>query len=63
LSIVEQIAGIKLKRKYMLDAPQGVRGRNSDNELINQVLNWTPSISLEIGIEKTYKWIYDKMVK
>ena len=61
VSIVEDIAGLKLKRNYNLDAPQGVRGRNSDNTMIKQVLGWCPSISLEEGIEKTYKWIYDQI--
>lgn len=59
--IVENIAGIKLKRNYKLDAPKGVRGRNSDNTLIKQVLGWAPEISLEDGMEKTYRWIYDEM--
>jgi len=63
VDIAEKIAGIKLKRNYNLSAPKGVNGRNSDNTLIKQVFNWEPSISLEVGIEKTYKWIYDQMVK
>ena len=62
VSIAENIAGIKLKRKYKLDAPQGVRGRNSDNTMIKEVLGWSPSISLEDGLEKTYAWIYDQIV-
>src|SRR6201992_4297879 len=61
VDIVEKIAGVKLKRKYKLDAPKGVRGRNSDNALIKQLMNWAPSIRLEDGMEKTYKWIYDEM--
>lgn len=63
VDIAEKIASIKLKRNYNLSAPKGVNGRNSDNTLIKQVFNWEPSISLEVGIEKTYKWIYDQMVK
>lgn len=63
VDIVEGIAGIKLKRKYNLTAPQGVRGRNSDNTLIQKLLNWEPSISLQDGLEKTYQWIFDRMVK
>jgi len=62
VSIVENIAGVKLKRKYKLDAPQGVRGRNSDNTMIKEILGWSPSISLEDGLEKTYAWIYDQIV-
>lgn len=63
VDIVESIAGVKLKRNYNLDAPQGVRGRNSDNTMIKQVLNWAPEIKLTDGLEKTYKWIYDQFEK
>ena len=52
-----------MKRKYNLDAPQGVRGRNSENTMIKEVLGWAPSISLRDGMEKTYAWIYDQMQK
>jgi GDP-D-mannose 3', 5'-epimerase len=61
VTIVEKIAGLKLRRRYNLDAPQGVRGRNSDNTLIKQRLGWEPQISLEEGLEKTYAWMYDEM--
>lgn len=61
VDMVEAVAGIKLRRKYLTDAPQGVRGRNSDNGLICQLLGWEPSIPLQVGIEKTYRWIYDQM--
>ena len=61
VDIVESIAGIKLRRRYNLDAPKGVRGRNSDNTLIRSVLGWAPGISLEDGLEQTYRWIYDEM--
>lgn len=61
VDIVESIAGMKLRRRYNLDAPKGVRGRNSDNTLVQSVLGWTPSISLEDGLEKTYRWINDRM--
>ncbi len=61
VDIVEDIAGIKLKRKYNLDAPKGVNGRNSDNTLINKVFGWEPDMKLRDGMEKTYKWIYDQM--
>lgn len=63
VDIVEEIAQIKLERSYNLSAPRGVYGRNSDNTLIKQLLGWEPSISLEEGMEKTYKWIYDEMTK
>jgi GDP-D-mannose 3',5'-epimerase len=60
VDIVENIAGIKLKRTYDLDAPKGVMGRNSDNTLIKKCLNWEPSIPLRQGLAKTYAWIYDE---
>jgi GDP-D-mannose 3', 5'-epimerase len=60
VDIVEEIAGVKLKRKYNLDAPKGVRGRNSDNTLIKARLGWAPSIPLRVGMEHTYRWIYDQ---
>ena len=50
VDIIEGFEGVKLKRKYNLDAPKGVRGRNSDNDLIKQVLDWAPSISLRDGL-------------
>jgi GDP-D-mannose 3',5'-epimerase len=61
VDIVEDIAGIKLKRNYNLKAPKGVNGRNSDNTLIKRYLNWEPSIRLRDGLEKTYAWIFDQM--
>jgi nucleoside-diphosphate-sugar epimerase len=61
VDIVEQIAGIRLRRNYKLDAPKGVRGRNSDNTLIQQQLGWAPSIRLEDGMRKTYDWIRSQM--
>lgn len=61
VDIVEEIADVKLERKYDLTAPQGVRGRNSDNTLIKERLNWEPTISLREGMEKTYRWIYNQM--
>ena len=62
VDIVESIAGVKLKRRYNLSAPKGVNGRNSDNTLIKQKLDWAPGIPLRTGLEKTYAWIYDQMV-
>lgn len=61
VDIVEEIAGVKLKRSYNLKAPKGVNGRNSDNTQTQAVLGWQPSISLRDGLEKTYQWIYDEM--
>jgi nucleoside-diphosphate-sugar epimerase len=59
---VEIVAGVRLKRRYNLNAPRGVRGRCSDNTLIKQKLGWAPSTRLAVGIERTYRWIYDEMV-
>jgi len=63
VDMVEEIAGIKLKRSYNLKAPKGVNGRNSDNALIQKYLKWEPNTRLRNGMEKTYAWIYDQMVK
>jgi len=62
VDIVEDIAGVRLKRNYNLDAPKGVRGRSSDNTRIRQLLGWEPAIPLRVGMEKTYNWIYEQMV-
>ena len=62
VDIVEEIAGVKLVRKYDPDAPKGVRGRNSENTLIKKYLNWEPSIPLRTGMKKTYDWIKDQML-
>ena len=63
VSIVENIAGIKLKRLYDPDAPKGVRGRNSDNTLIKKYLNWEPHFPLRNGMHLTYDWIREQMTK
>jgi nucleoside-diphosphate-sugar epimerase len=63
VDIVEEIAGFKLERKYDLDAPKGVRGRNSENTLIRHYLNWEPSIPLRNGMKETYDWIKDEILK
>jgi nucleoside-diphosphate-sugar epimerase len=60
VSIVEEIAGIELKRNYNLDAPKGVAGRNSDNTLIQEVHGWEPSTTLKDGMAKTYEWIHNE---
>lgn len=62
VDIVEDIAGIKLKRNYNLSAPKGVNGRNSDNTLIKEKFGWAPEIKLRDGMERTYAWIYDEIV-
>ncbi len=60
VSLVEDIAEIKLDRKYDLDAPRGVAGRNSDNTFIRDVLDWEPDTPFRDGMEKTYRWIEDQ---
>ncbi|MEM8904658.1 MAG: NAD-dependent epimerase/dehydratase family protein [Actinomycetota bacterium] len=61
IEIVEGIAGITLERRHDLSAPQGVRGRNSDNTMILDRLGWEPSISLEQGLRATYDWIHQRV--
>ena len=61
VDIAEQIAGITMKREYNLDAPKGVRGRNSDNTVIQKEFGWEPSTRLRDGLELTYRWIYDQV--
>ncbi|MGN6605822.1 MAG: NAD-dependent epimerase/dehydratase family protein [Jatrophihabitans sp.] len=63
VDIVEQIAGITLERSYNLGAPQGVRGRSSDNTEIQRVFGWEPSTTLLEGMERTYRWVYDQLVR
>jgi nucleoside-diphosphate-sugar epimerase len=61
VDIAEEFAGIKLIRRYNLNAPKGVNGRNSDNTLIQQCLGWQPSTALRDGLRKTYDWIGEQM--
>jgi GDP-D-mannose 3', 5'-epimerase len=61
VDIVEEIAGISLDRRYDLSAPQGVRGRNSDNTMILERLGWEPATRLEDGMAATYAWIHEQM--
>jgi nucleoside-diphosphate-sugar epimerase len=63
VEIVEDIAGIKVKRNYNLSAPQGVNGRNSDNTMIQEAFGWEPNIPLRVGMEKTYDWIHSEISK
>lgn len=63
VSIISKIAGKKIKMRYQLDKPQGVRGRNSDNTLCRKVLNWEAKVSLEEGLRKNYKWIEGMVLK
>jgi nucleoside-diphosphate-sugar epimerase len=61
IGILEDIAGITVTKEHDLTAPQGVRGRNSDNTMFHEIYGWEPSISLRDGLEKTYAWIYDQL--
>ncbi len=61
VDIVGEIAGVDPPRRYVLDAPQGVRGRTSDNTRVLAVLGWEPSVPLEEGLERTFSWIYDAL--
>jgi GDP-D-mannose 3', 5'-epimerase len=64
--LVEMIAKISNKtisKDYDMTKPQGVRGRNSDNSLLRQTLNWEPKISLEDGLKITYDWIFNELKK
>tara|TARA_B110000027_G_scaffold23026_1_gene24906 strand:+ start:552 stop:1547 length:996 start_codon:yes stop_codon:yes gene_type:complete len=61
IEIIENIAGVTLKKNYLLDKPLGVRGRSSDNSLIRDKIQWDTEVSLKNGLEKTYKWIFDQI--
>jgi nucleoside-diphosphate-sugar epimerase len=61
VTIIEDIAGIMCRHIYDLSAPKGVNGRNSDNEMIREMLGWEPSIPLRTGLEKTFAWVYDEV--
>ncbi len=58
--IIANIAGIEISKKHV-EGPQGVRGRNSDNTLLREVLGWEPQLSLEDGLAITYRWIEDQV--
>jgi nucleoside-diphosphate-sugar epimerase len=62
VDIIAQAAGIDVVKKHV-EGPQGVRGRNSDNARLRQVLGWEPHTSLEDGIAKTYTWIEEQVKK
>ena len=63
VDIVAEIACKKIKKRYDPTKPQGVRGRNSDNSRLREVLNWEPRVSLEAGLEMTYRWIATQLKK
>jgi nucleoside-diphosphate-sugar epimerase len=62
VDIVTKIGGKKISKRYDLTKPQGVRGRNSDNTRLREVLKWEPCVSLEKGLELTYRWIYEQLI-
>jgi len=55
--MAEEIGAVKLQHKYDLSAPKGVAGRNSDNTMIQSILNWEPNTPLKTGLTQTYRWI------
>ena len=61
INIIEEIADYKVDRNYQLDKPKGVRGRSSDNKLVNQKIGWKPNFSLKDGLTKTYNWIEEQI--
>jgi GDP-D-mannose 3',5'-epimerase len=63
VDLVARIAGKRIRKRYNRTAPQGVRGRNSDNTRLRQVLGWEPQVSLEEGLERTYRWIEGELRK
>jgi nucleoside-diphosphate-sugar epimerase len=61
VDIVAGTAGKTIKKRHDPSRPQGVRGRNSDNTRLRQILNWEPKISLRQGCEHTYRWIAERI--
>jgi nucleoside-diphosphate-sugar epimerase len=59
--MISAIAGHPIRKNH-IDGPQGVRGRNSDNDKLREVLGWEPQISLEDGLKNTYEWIEQQVV-
>lgn len=63
VELIARIAGKHIRKRHNLSKPQGVRGRNSDNTRLRQVLGWEPQIPLEVGLERTYRWIEEQLRK
>jgi nucleoside-diphosphate-sugar epimerase len=61
VDFVAEIAGKEIDKKHDLSKPQGVRGRNSDNNRLRSVLDWEPSITLKAGLAPTYRWIEEQV--
>jgi len=62
VDIVAAAAGKQIRKRHNLTAPQGVRGRNSDNSRLREVLQWEPEVSLEDGLRRTYEWIREQLI-
>src|SRR5436309_8456264 len=63
VEMVATIAEKQIRRRHDLTKPQGVRGRNSDNTRLREVLQWEPEVSLEEGLERTYRWIESQLAE
>jgi len=61
IDIISAAAGKTVRRRHDLAKPQGVRGRNSDNTRLREVLKWEPQVSLEDGLAETYRWIHGQL--
>ena len=61
IKIIEEIAGYQVEKNYQLDKPKGVRGRSSDNSLVNKKIGWKPTLTLKEGLTKTYTWIENQI--
>ena len=61
VDMIAKIAGKSIRKRYDTTKPQGVRGRNSDSSLALKVLGWSPKVPLEVGLERTYRWIYNQI--
>lgn len=61
VDLVSEIAGKKLNKRHDTSRPQGVRGRNSDNSRLRQILGWEPRIALKVGMVPTYRWIAEQL--
>ena len=63
MKIVSEIAGLEINKRYVMDAPKGVSGRNSDNSKIKEIYGWEPEVSLRDGLSQTYSWIYRELLR
>ena len=63
VDLVARVAGKSIRKRHQTNAPQGVRGRNSDNSRLRDVLGWEAAIPLKIGLDRTYRWIRSELAK